>query len=118
MDIKGINWLGVRTERFDEMVRFYADTLGLPKAWEDEGFAAFKLPNGDTIEVFSAATPDKQHFDTGPVAGFQVDDIEQARHELEAAGIEFIGPIEGGRSRWSHFRGPDGNVYELSQPAP
>ncbi len=33
---------------------------------------------------------------------------------MEAVGIEFIGPIQSaGRSSWNHFRGPDGNVYEI-----
>jgi hypothetical protein len=95
------------------MGRFYGETFGLPKVWDEEGFAGFKLPNGDTVEVFAAPTPDKQHLTTGPVAGSQVDDIEQARRELEAAGIEFIGPIEGDSSRWSHFRRPDANNYEV-----
>lgn len=117
MNVKGISWLGVRTLAFDEMVTFYGHTLGLPRVGDDAGFAAFKLPDGTIIEVFATGSPGSEHFTTGPVAGFQVDDIEEARRELEAAGIEFIGDIEGQRSRWSHFRGPDGNVYELSQPA-
>ena len=38
-----------------------------------------------------------------------------AKQEMEENGIEFIGDIDGNpeRSQWAHFRGPDGNVYEL-----
>jgi hypothetical protein len=45
-----------------------------------------------------------------------VDDLNAARAELIAEGIEFLGPTgEGGGSRWAHFKGPDGNTYELKQ---
>ena len=52
------------------------------------------------------------------VAGFLVDNVEQARQELLSAGIELIGPLvkaEEGYA-WQHFRAPDGNVYELTTP--
>jgi hypothetical protein len=33
------------------------------------------------------------------------------------AGIEFIGDIHSASAggRWSHFRAPDGNIYEITQ---
>jgi hypothetical protein len=45
-----------------------------------------------------------------------VDDIVGARAELEAYGIEFIGPVhtEDDGYAWSHFRALDGFVYELT----
>jgi hypothetical protein len=38
---------------------------------------------------------------------------------MRANYIEFLGPTGGepGGYRWAHFRGPDGNVYELTQRA-
>jgi hypothetical protein len=49
------------------------------------------------------------------VVGFEVDDIESARAELEAAGIVVLGPTQrGGGLAWLHFRGSDGNVWELT----
>ena len=61
----------------------------------------------------------QEHFTTGPVAAFAVEDIEAARTEMRANYIEFLGPTGGepGGYRWAHFRGPDGNVYELTQRA-
>lgn len=117
---KGIVWLGVRTKKFDELVGFYKDKMGLPVTHKEDGFCAFNLPNGDRLEVFSeeykADGHGYEHFSTGPVAGFLVDDIEEAKKEMEVEGIEFIGPIaEGGGSKWAHFRGVDGNTYELKQ---
>lgn len=115
MKIKGIIWLGTRTDHFAQMTAFCRDLLGLQQTLLEPGFAIFDMPNGDRLEVFG---PDQQlnTFMTHPVAGFLVDDIAAARAELEAAGIEFIGPIEGDSDdyKWTHFRAPDGFVYELT----
>lgn len=115
MNIKGFSWLGVRTKEFEKTVSFYRDTLGIPPVHEKPGFVAFDLPSGDTIEIFADSYASHQHFATGPVVGFDVDDIDEARKTLEESGIEFIGPTAGdpSKSRWAHFRGPDGNIYEL-----
>lgn len=115
MKIKGIVWLGTRTDRFHQMNAFCRDLLGLSQKLIEPGFAVYELPNGDLFEVFG---PDSSYneFMTHPVAGFLVDDIVAARAEMEAKGIEFLGPIEGGTEdyKWTHFRAPDGFVYELT----
>jgi catechol 2,3-dioxygenase-like lactoylglutathione lyase family enzyme len=119
MKARGLVWLGTRTRNFDDTVRFFGDTLGLRAVHEEPDFAVFRLPNGDKVEVFGPGDEEHEHFDKGPVAGFLVDDVREARADLEAAGIAFIGPVheadDGGS--WSHFRGPDGNVYEVTTPA-
>jgi catechol 2,3-dioxygenase-like lactoylglutathione lyase family enzyme len=119
MRAKGLVWLGTRTRNFDDTVRFFGDTLGLRAVHEEPDFAVLLLPNGDKVEVFGPGDRGHEHFDAGPVAGFLVDDVAEAREDLGSAGIEFIGPIheadDGGS--WSHFRGPDGNVYEITTPA-
>ena len=53
---------------------------------------------------------------THPITGFLVDNIVAARAEMEEQGIEFIGPIHEGLDgyAWSHFRAPDGFIYELT----
>jgi hypothetical protein len=84
---------------------------------EEEDFIVFKLPDGSKVEVFGPSDQEHVHF-TCPVAGFEVDDLEAGRERLEAGGAEFIGPIqrwEPTGEAWSHFRAPDGNVYELTQ---
>lgn len=118
MKVKGIVWLGTRTDRFDEMTQFCRSLLGLSQRVLEPGFAVFELPNGDLFEVFGAGSR-MNEFMAHPVAGFLVDDIEAARAELEAQGIEFLEPIQGDTDdyRWSHFRAPDGFVYELTYSA-
>ena len=115
--IKSLAWLGTRTDKFDELASFYRDTLHLASVAADAGYALFRLASGDMVEVFAHDEASRRVFTTGPVAGFEVENVATARVELEQAGIEFIGDIhsasDGGR--WSHFRAPDGNIYEITQ---
>jgi hypothetical protein len=115
MKIKGIIWLGTRTDQFDQMTDFCRNILGLSQTCIEPGFAVFEMPNGDQLEVFGSQQAINT-FMTHPVAGFLVDDIEAARAEMEAKGIEFLGPIQGESDdyKWTHFRAPDGFVYELT----
>jgi catechol 2,3-dioxygenase-like lactoylglutathione lyase family enzyme len=118
--IKGLCWLGTRSDNYEEMKDFCHNVLGLALDHEEQDFVAFKLPDGSILEVFGPSDEDHTFFRTGPVAGFEVDDIEAARARLEEAGVEFIGPIHRWEPRnqaWAHFRAPDGNVYELTQPS-
>jgi len=116
MKAEGLVWLGTRTRKFDDTVRFFGDTLGLRTVHEEPDFAVLRLPNVDNIEVFGPGDRDHKHFTTGPVVGFPVDDVREARADLEGARITFIGPVheadDGGS--WSHFTGPDSNVCEIT----
>ena len=48
------------------------------------------------------------------MVGFRVDNFEEARARMEAEGVEFLGPVQSSEeAAWVHFRGPDGNVYEI-----
>jgi predicted enzyme related to lactoylglutathione lyase len=115
MDINGLVWAGVRTESFDETVGFFRDVVGLEIDEQQEGFVSFKLAGGEKFEVFGPQDRDHSFFVTGPVVGFGVDDVDAARSELESAGTEFLAPTKNeGGYKWAHFRGPDGNVYEVA----
>ena len=120
MKVRRLCWLGTRTEAFDETTAFFRDVLGLSLGYEESGFAMFSLPDADRdfVEVFSAARRDlATSYTTAPVVGLLVDDIEEARAELAAAGVEVIDEIQSAGTldgyRFFHFRGPDGNVYAM-----
>jgi len=116
MEVRGLGWLGTRTERWAELVAFYKDVLGLRAVVDGTEFAVFELPDGSQVEVFGPSMEKCAHFATGPVTGFLVDDLPKARAEMEASGVEFLGETESvGETSWAHFRGPDGNVYEITQ---
>lgn len=112
---KEFSWAGVRTDKFKETKSFFQNFFGVKPIKEEDGFVAFHLDNGQAFEVFSEDYKTHKYFTTGPVVGFDVDDIDKAREEMGRMGIEFIRPTAGDptRSRWAHFRGPDGNIYEL-----
>jgi catechol 2,3-dioxygenase-like lactoylglutathione lyase family enzyme len=118
MDVRRIAWLGVRTEHADAMVAFLRDTLGMALEHAGNDQWVFSLPDGAKTEVFSSDSPHNVHFESAPVAGFYVDDVSQATDELREAGVEIVhGPVveDDGDAAWVHFRGPDGNLYELTQ---
>lgn len=116
VQLKGIGWISVRTTQVAEMANFYEKVFGLAQTRERPGSFHFRLPNGDTIEGYVPL--EDNPFTTGPVAGFEVNDVVAARAEMEAAGVQFIGPIRGGppRNTWSHYYAPDGNIYFICKP--
>ena len=83
MKAKGLVWLGTRTPEFEATTRFFGGPLGLHAEHTEPDFAVFRLPNDGKVEVFGPGDRDHEHFTTGPVAGFLVDDVEEARAELE-----------------------------------
>src|SRR5215204_4913957 len=114
VEFTGLGWLGVRTERFEETVRFFRDVMGLQQIRRER----VRLPRrhrGGGVEP----PEDEFHsfFGTGPVVGFRVEDVDQARSRMEAEGVEFLGPVQRSeKAAWVHFRGPDENVYEIVGP--
>jgi predicted enzyme related to lactoylglutathione lyase len=114
VEVRGLSWMGIRVADL-AAARAFLEQMGLSFEHAEGEMAVFKAQNGDTVEIFGPGDEDHRHFDTGPVVGFEVDDIEAARGELEAAGVEFVGGTErGGGMAWAHFRGPEGFVYELT----
>jgi catechol 2,3-dioxygenase-like lactoylglutathione lyase family enzyme len=115
MEVTGLSWVGTRTESFDEMARFFGEVMGIERDEEQPGFVSFKTPRGEKVEVFATDESEHGFMTTGPAVGFAVTDLDGARSELEAAGIEFMEPTQRhGDFQWAHFRGPDGNIYEIT----
>ena len=121
MEVKGIRWLGVGTEKVAAMRSFAIEVLGLRVDGEDtDQFVELVMADGAKLELFaSAARADSPWlFESNPVvAGFLVDDIQAARDELaRTPNVELLGDV--GRLptgyAWQHFRAPDGHVYELT----
>jgi catechol 2,3-dioxygenase-like lactoylglutathione lyase family enzyme len=115
MNIKGIAWVGTRTDRYEQMRVFCRDVLGLNQTRDADGVAFFDLPNGDRVEIFSADSNDDTPA-SRVMAGFLVDDVAAIRAELEAKGVEFVGPVHSNPEgySWTNFRAPDGNEYSLT----
>ena len=93
MNAQRLVWLGVPTQNFDAAVTFFRDIMGLDIEHLENDFAILRLPGGEAVEVFGPTFQQQAQFATGPVVGFQVADVRQARAEMEARGVAFIGPI-------------------------
>jgi len=120
MQVRRLCWLGVRVdaEAYGPMVGLLRDVLGMRVEFAEAATAELSLPSGDRVQVFAPGHPCFDLFRRearGPVALFEVDDVQAARAELVAAGVDLVGEIEHDREwEWLNFRGPDGNLYELA----
>jgi predicted enzyme related to lactoylglutathione lyase len=112
MSAKGLVWIGVPTEDFEGTVAFFRDVSGIEEETGEGDVAILGLPGGEMVEVFGPSSRVQEQLATGPVVGFLVDDVAEAREEMEGRGVEFIGPVHAGDAgaSWSHFRGPEGKV--------
>ena len=109
-------WIGVVAEDMTQQAAFYRDVLGLRQTAVGDDYVQFEF-EGRTLEILArSALP---QYDARRVqVGFEVDDVERARAELIAAGVEPISGIEGEATdpnRWAYFRDPEGNVFEITE---
>lgn len=116
--VRSVRWVGVATEQYTAMVDLLESTMGMQKRFEEPTTVEFATEDGDAIQIMA---PGDQYFAfftehaTGPVPLFEVDDVHQARGELESAGVQIIGELRQDSDwEWLHFRAPDGNLYELA----
>jgi catechol 2,3-dioxygenase-like lactoylglutathione lyase family enzyme len=101
---------------------FYADVLGLPLR-SDEPFALVFEVKGTLLRIqkTDAVTPPPY-----TVLGWQVEDLAQVAHHLDARGVRFErfpGLEQDGLGIWrspsgaqvAWFKDPDGNILSLTQ---
>lgn len=118
----GVNWVITCTPNFEQTVSFFRDVLGLTVTAEgvpvtDSQFtryAQITLPTGGVLEVVEPTDNVRQLY-TAPIVSFTVDDVAQARQELEEWQVVFVAPIfrTGDGWGWTYFRAPDGHIYQL-----
>jgi predicted enzyme related to lactoylglutathione lyase len=116
IQVQGIGWVGTRTPYFNETVTFFRDVLHLPLTIQGSQFVEFKLTSGERLGILGSRCPDSS-FMKGPMMEFAVADVDQARSQLEASGVQFIGDTHRDRSSglaWAEFWGPDGYPYGLT----
>jgi catechol 2,3-dioxygenase-like lactoylglutathione lyase family enzyme len=115
-------WLGIPTTEYAAMASFLRDTMGLRVEFEESTTIEFSLPSDDRVQLFGPGHPYFTFFEEhagGAVALFEVDDLQQAAAELEAASVDIVGPPESDANwTWIHVRAPDGNLYELGTRRP
>jgi len=111
VDVEQVDFVSVPTRDVERAVAFYRDVLGLPQSEHTEG--EVETPN----VTLSFWNPERDGESFVPnVAGFalRVADVEAARRELEAAGVEFLGQTyDSGVCHMGFFKDPDGNTVIL-----
>ena len=102
----------IRVADLGRSVAFYEGLLGL-RAIERPDFG---IPGrwygigGGQLHLIEGAAPGGPLDPSGPHFAIAVADLDAARRELQAAGVETLDP--GGSQLW--LRDPDGNVVELT----
>jgi catechol 2,3-dioxygenase-like lactoylglutathione lyase family enzyme len=111
--VERVDFLSVPTRDMGASRRFYLETLGLPLDRDTPsgfevhaGQVCLSVWEPENMGLPFAASPN-------PVA-LGVADVEQARRDLEEAGVEFRGDIlDTGVCHMAFFSDPDGNAIML-----
>jgi len=113
MKVERTDFVSVFTRDIARAKEFYAGTLGLEIESEGESDMEFRCGQV-TLDVFDPSSIG-QAFAVSPAGlALRVPDVEAARAELEAKGVEFDGEtIETGVCRMASFKDPDGNALLL-----
>ena len=112
MRVTGVDFITVPTRDFEQADAFYADVLGLErsKRWGEMPAGEFETGSLTIAVMQSDAFGIEFERHSHPIA-LHVDDVEVARGELEANGVEFVADtMDSGVCHMAHFRDPDGNA--------
>jgi catechol 2,3-dioxygenase-like lactoylglutathione lyase family enzyme len=113
MQVERVDFVSFLTQDIPRAKRFYSETLGLEIESEGESDLEFRCGQV-TLDVFDPSSIG-QPFALSPAGlALRVPDVQAARAELEAQGIEFDGEtIETSVCRQAWFKDPDGNALML-----
>ena len=113
--ISGVDFIALPTHDLARAVEFYGQTLGLPcSAHRPERHHAEFETGNLTINVMDAERMGLQHHTFSNALALHVDDVAQARGELERRGVQFDGQtFDTGVCHMAFFRDPDGNALML-----
>jgi predicted enzyme related to lactoylglutathione lyase len=115
MNVTGVDFITVPTRDFEVADRFYGDVLGLERSKQWGSMPAREYETGSLTIALMQSDAFGVEFErhSHPIA-LHVDDVEAARGELEAKGIEFVAEtMDSGVCHMAHFRDPDGNALML-----
>jgi catechol 2,3-dioxygenase-like lactoylglutathione lyase family enzyme len=112
MNVTGVDFITVPTRDFERASEFYEDVLGLERSKRWGNMPAVEFETGSlTIAVMQSdafGLEFERH--SHPIA-LHVDDVEEARAELEGKGVEFpADTIDSGVCHMAYFSDPDGNA--------
>jgi catechol 2,3-dioxygenase-like lactoylglutathione lyase family enzyme len=109
-------WLGVVVDDLAAQTHFYKTTMGFRLVGSGDGWVHFDVA-GHLFELLERDGSPQYNARRYQV-GFTVDDLTSAREAIVRAGATAITGIEGDPdtpNRWSYFKDPEGNVFELTE---
>ena len=113
--VERADFVSVPVTDMEPSIRFYGDTLGLPRASETEGWPEFQL--GENVSLYLIDPTDIGREFGGPHTAsiaLRVPDVEAAKQALQAKGVTFTGEtFDTGVCHMALFVDPDGNALML-----
>ena len=111
MRVEQVDFIAIPTRDLSRAVAWYRDVLGLPESEVTEG--ELETPNV-TLSFWEPEREDLPFVPNEAGFGVRVADVEEARAELEAKGVEFIAETwDSGVCHFAAFRDPEGNTVIL-----
>lgn len=113
MQVEKVDFVSFLTQDIKRARAFYAETLGL--AIETEGESDMEFRCGQvTLDIFDPSSIGQAFAPSPAVLALRVPDVEAARAELEAKGVEFDGEtLDTGVCHMASFKDSDGNALML-----
>jgi catechol 2,3-dioxygenase-like lactoylglutathione lyase family enzyme len=109
--VEQVDFIAIPTRDLSRAVAWYRDVLGLPESEVTEG--ELETPNV-TLSFWEPEREDLPFVPNEAGFGVRVADVEEARAELEAKGVEFIAETwDSGVCHFAAFRDPEGNTVIL-----
>ena len=114
MNITHTDFIFLHAKDFAEAAAFYTNTLGLKQSKNYERIPGGEFETGNlTIQILDPAAIG-QEFRAGQAIALHVENVDEARAELEAKGVEFKYPtIDSGTCVQAYFSDPSGNPLIL-----
>jgi predicted enzyme related to lactoylglutathione lyase len=113
--ITGTDFVGLPTRDLEAAAAFYGETLGLRRSvyMPERHYAEFETGNL-TLSVFNAEQFGMTHTPNPNAIGLHVEDVAQARADLEESGAEFSAEtLDTGVCHMAFFADGDGNALML-----
>ena len=113
MQVEHVDFVSFLTQDIPRAKRFYSDVLGLEI--ETEGASDMEFRAGQvTLDIFDPSSVGQPFAPSPAGLALRVPDVDAARAELEAKGVQFDGEtIATSVCRQAWFKDPDGNALML-----
>jgi catechol 2,3-dioxygenase-like lactoylglutathione lyase family enzyme len=113
IEVEHVDFVSFLTEDIERAKQFYSEVLGLEIETEGEHDMEFKAGQV-TLDIFDPSSIGQPFAPSPAGIAIRVPDVDAARAELEAKGVEFDGDtIVTGVCKQAWFKDPDGNAIML-----